>query len=66
MGPPSYMQSVVDRNVIMRRIAVRLFGMYRSSVHNNYRTAVSIMRLYQLHISYRYRLAYTWTDIGRL
>jgi len=25
MGPPSYMRSVVDRNVVMRRIAVYTF-----------------------------------------
>jgi len=44
-----------------------LFGMYRSSVQNTYRTAFSITwLLHQLHISYRYRHAYTWTDIGRL
>jgi len=24
MGPPSYMQSVVDRNVVMRRIPIHL------------------------------------------
>ena len=30
MGPPSYMQSVVDRNVVMRRIPVQSYG-YRVS-----------------------------------
>jgi len=27
MGPPSYMRSVVDRNVVMRRIPVYVFRM---------------------------------------
>jgi len=30
MGPPSYMQSVVDRNVVMRRIRVFLVAVFCS------------------------------------
>ena len=33
MGPPSYMRSVVDRNVVMRRIPVAGRVCNRSSTH---------------------------------
>ena len=28
MGPPSYMRSIVDRNVVMRRMTVQLQNLY--------------------------------------
>ena len=31
MGPPSYMRSVVDRNVVMRRMTVDVENRYRST-----------------------------------
>ena len=33
MGPPSYMLSVVDRNVLMRRIPVNIFFILQASWH---------------------------------
>jgi hypothetical protein len=32
MGPPSYMQSVVDRNVVKRRIPVMIPGLYAPAI----------------------------------
>ena len=34
MGPPSYMRSVVDRNVVMRRIAVLMLPSWYAGRHS--------------------------------
>jgi len=58
MGPPSYMRSVIDRNVVMRRIPVHILGWHpftcrtwKQNMKHEFIQAVSLFRkVYNLQI----------------